>query len=136
MGGRIQVAYAIPPTPEGVRARGDRGSYVLAFGPCRRRAWVVGQRPLEYSLGSRGRPLGGFLEQVLKILPSWGYFGPSYWGSHHAGPPRGNMHAHLASSEGAKIRTTLRSGTDPSVKVFVCAEVPIIIVCGALVLSE
>ena len=42
--------------------------YLLAFGPSRHRAWVAGQRPLECSLGSRGRPLGGLLEAVLKPL--------------------------------------------------------------------
>ena len=56
--------------------------YLLAFGPSRHRAWVVGQRPLECSLGSRGRPLGGLLEAVLKPLggrfgASWGLFGAS-----------------------------------------------------------
>ena len=45
----IQVAYAIPPTPEGVRARDDRGSYLMAFGPSCHCAGVVGQS----SLGSR-----------------------------------------------------------------------------------
>ena len=60
----------------------ERTRYLLAFGPSRHRAWVVGQRPLKCSLGSRGRPLGGLLEQVLKPLggslgASWGFF----WGS-------------------------------------------------------
>ena len=41
---------------------------LMAFGPSRHRAWVVGLRPLGCSLGSRGRPLGGLLEAVLKPL--------------------------------------------------------------------
>ena len=49
-----------------------------AFGPFRHRAWVVAQRPLECSLGSRGTtPFGGFWAAVLKPLgePFWGLFG-------------------------------------------------------------
>ena len=41
-------------------------AYVLAFGPSRHRAWVVVQRPLGCSLGSREKPLGGLLEAVLR----------------------------------------------------------------------
>ena len=63
--------------PEGVRACNDRGRYLMAFGPSRHRAWAVVQRPLECSLGSRGRPLGGLLVQVLK--PLGGRFG-AFWG--------------------------------------------------------
>eukprot|EP00959_Pyramimonas_sp_CCMP1952_P140787 2946573-Pyramimonas_sp.AAC.1 len=52
--------------------------YILAFGPSRHRVWVVGQRVLEYALGSRGRSLGGLLDTVLKRLgcrfgASWGF---------------------------------------------------------------
>ena len=49
-----------------------------AFGPFRHRAWVVAQRPLECSLGSRGRPLGGLWEAVLRPLGGgfWGFLGP------------------------------------------------------------
>ena len=47
----------------------------MAFGPSRHRAWVVGQRALECSLGSRGRSLGGLLETVLRRLG--GRFGAS-----------------------------------------------------------
>ena len=66
--------------------------YLVAFGPSRHRAWVVGQRPLECSLGSRGRPLGGLLEGVLKLLgggvgASWGVFWASW------GPPGGILGA-------------------------------------------
>ena len=39
--------------------------YLLAFGPSRHRAWVVGQRPIRYSLGSLGevrKLVGGSVE--------------------------------------------------------------------------
>ena len=66
--------------------------HLLAFGPSLRRAWAAGQKPLECSLGSRGRPLGGLVEAVLKPLgsrfgASWGLFWASWgplgasWGS-------------------------------------------------------
>ena len=42
----IQVAYAIPPTPEGVKACDDRGSNLVAFRLTRHRIWAVGQGPL------------------------------------------------------------------------------------------
>ena len=50
---------------------------LLAFGPFRLRAWVVGQRPHGCWLGSRGWPLEGFWEAVLR--PLGGRFGAS-WG--------------------------------------------------------
>ena len=34
---------------------------LMAVGPSRHRAWVVSQRPLECSLGSRSRSLGGLM---------------------------------------------------------------------------
>ena len=39
-----------------------RALYLVAFGPSRHRAWVVGQRPLACSLGSHGRPLWSLWE--------------------------------------------------------------------------
>ena len=58
--------------------------YLVAFGPVRHRAWVVGQRALECWLGSRGRSFWGLLEAVLKRLggcfeASWGLLWAS-WG--------------------------------------------------------
>ena len=50
---------------------------LMAFGPSRHRAWVVGQRPLGCSLGSRGRHLGGLLEAVLETLGGLGPLGAS-----------------------------------------------------------
>ena len=52
---------------------------LVAFGPSRHRAWVVSQRPLERSLGSRGNeasrgPLGGRFEASWG--PFWGLLGP------------------------------------------------------------
>ena len=41
---------------------------LMAFGPSRHRAWLVGQRDREYLLGSRGRSLGGLCEAVGKCL--------------------------------------------------------------------
>ena len=75
----------------------------MAFGPSRHRAWVVGQRALECSLGSRGRSLGGLLEAVLRRLrgrlgavlgplvgflwASWGHFlGPKKRRGDRLGP--------------------------------------------------
>ena len=58
--------------------------YLLAFGPFRHRAWVVGMRSRGCSLGSFERPLAGLLEVVSKPLggyvgASWGLFWAS-WG--------------------------------------------------------
>ena len=58
--------------------------YLVAFGPSRHRAWVVGQWPLGRSLGSRGMPLEGFLKTGLRLLgsrfgASWGFCWAS-WG--------------------------------------------------------
>ena len=54
--------------------------YLLAFGPSRHRAWMVGQRPhgcwLRLWLPSRG-PLGGSCEAAW--VPFWGLLGP-IWG--------------------------------------------------------
>ena len=60
---------------------------LLAFGPSRHRAWVVGQRPLECSFGSSGNeasrgPLGGSFEASWG--PFWGLLGPLlglFWAS-------------------------------------------------------
>ena len=53
---------------------------LMAFGPSRHRALVVGHRPLGCSLGCRGRPFGCLLEAVLRPLgarfgASWGVLG-------------------------------------------------------------
>ena len=52
-----------------------------AFGPFRHRAWIVAQRSLQCSLGSRRTPLGDFWAAVLKPLgePFGGLLG-SFWG--------------------------------------------------------
>ena len=62
----------------------------MAFGPSRHRAWAKSQRPLECSLGSCGRPLGGLWEAVLR--PLGGRFGVSwslFWAS--SGPLGGPL---------------------------------------------
>eukprot|EP00959_Pyramimonas_sp_CCMP1952_P399110 8362999-Pyramimonas_sp.AAC.1 len=53
----------------------------VAFGPSRHRAWVVVQRPLGCSLGSRQKPLGGLPEAVWRPLGGlfWSLPGP-FWG--------------------------------------------------------
>ena len=61
-------------------------SYLVAFGLFRLHARVVGQRPLGYLLGSRGRPLWILLQALLKRAgafqgeaswgPSWRLWGP------------------------------------------------------------
>ena len=86
--------------------------YLVAFGPSRHRAWVLGQRALQCSLGSPGRPLGclkwyfrGLLGAVsgplgacfgplLGLLgPAWGLLGAS-WGL--LGPSWGLLEASWA----------------------------------------
>ena len=42
--------------------------YLVAFGPARHRAWVVGQMPLACSLGYHGRPLWNLWGSVLRPL--------------------------------------------------------------------
>ena len=62
------------PTRGSCRARGGGGG--TAVGPSRHRAWVVVQRPLRCSLGSREKPFGGLPEAVWR--PLGGCFGASF----------------------------------------------------------
>ena len=86
--------------------------YLLSFGPSRHRAWAVGQRPLECSLGSLGKPFGGLLEAALKPLggrfgASWGLF----WASGGLLGPLGGL---LGASWGSGIDRGRGSRADPS----------------------
>ena len=73
------VGFSTPGAPV---ASQQGAADLVAFGPFRHRAWVVGQRPLECSSGSCGRPLGDLWEVVLRPLggrfgASWGFFSVS-----------------------------------------------------------
>ena len=72
----------------------------MAFGPSRHRAWIVGQRALECSLGSRGGPFGGLLEAALK--PLGGRIGASI------GPLGGLLGALLGLSRGGRLEVSVR----------------------------
>ena len=81
---------------------GVSGRYLMAFGPSRHRARVMGQRLLVCVSGSRGRPLGGLWKAYLEPLggrfgTSWGLFGAS-WGP--LGGPLGRLGGLLGASGG------------------------------------
>ena len=78
---------------------------LVAFGPSRHRAWVVSQRPLECSLGSRGRSLGGLMAPPLRPLggrfgASWGLFWASWEPLGASWGPLGSL---LGGTFGAKM---------------------------------